>query len=274
MTAAAVIAGVAAGLAALGVADALALLRERPRRRRRPAEAALARVGRALGPRAPRSLPARIAAAGLDTPAADVMAVKAGAALLGLAVAAVLAPAAPGRLAPLLLIAAPAAAFLMPDARLRRRTRARTRVLEQELADVLDLLRVALGAGLPPRKALAEIGRRHPGPLAAELRRAAARARLGVPLAGALAELEQRAPAAGVSALTAALARAERHGAPLEQTLAAQAIRARTRATQRTLEHAAKAAPQIQLVVALLLVPAVLLLVAAALLPALAGGRI
>jgi tight adherence protein C len=75
-----------------------------------------------------------------------------------------------------------------------------------------------------------------------------------------------------VPALVAALRRAERHGAPLGPSLAAQAREARARETQRTLEAAARAAPQIQLVVALLLVPAVLLLVAAALVPALAGG--
>ena len=202
------------------------------------------------------------------------MAVKAGAATVALAVAVAVAPTAPGRLGPLVLLTAPAAAFLIPDARLRRRTRARTAAIEAELADVLDLLRVATAAGLPPRRALAEIGRRHPGPLAGELRRAAARARLGVPFATALEELERRAPADGVPALAAALARAERHGTPLDDALRAQAARARTRAAQRTLEHAARAAPQIQLVVALLLVPAVLLLVAAAMLPALAGGTI
>ena len=234
----------------------------------------VARLGRALGPRAPRSLPARIAAAGSDAQAADVMALKAGAGVLGLAVAAVLAPAAPGRLAPLVVAGLPATAFLVPDARLRRRTRRRTRAIEAEMADVLELLRVAVAAGLSPRRALAEIGRRHPGPLATELRRTAARAALGVPLTTALGELEARTPAEGIHELTAALSRAERHGAPLEATLSAQASRARTRAAQRRLEHAAKAAPQIQLVVALLLVPAVLLLVAAALLPALAHGRI
>ena len=45
---------------------------------------------------------------------------------------------------------------------------------------------------------------------------------------------------------------------------------ARARQAQRAAEAAARAAPQIQLVVALLLVPAVLLLVAAALIPAIA----
>jgi tight adherence protein C len=140
--------------------------------------------------------------------------------------------------------------------------------MEAELADVLDLLRVAISVGLSPARALAEVGRRHHGLLAAELRAAAARAALGIPRAITYRELEQRCPAAGVPALVAALERAERHGAPLASALAAEARAARARAAQRAAEAAARAGPQIQLVVALLLVPAVLLLVAAALLPA------
>jgi len=71
-----------------------------------------------------------------------------------------------------------------------------------------------------------------------------------------------------VPALVAALKRANRHGAALGPALAAEARAARARQARRAAEHAARAAPQIQLVVALLLVPAVLLLVAAALIPA------
>ena len=36
--------------------------------------------------------------------------------------------------------------------------------MEEELADVTDLLRVAIAAGLPATRALAEVGRRHRGP--------------------------------------------------------------------------------------------------------------
>ena len=134
---------------------------------------------------------------------------------------------------------------------------------------MLDLLRVAVAAGLSPGRALAEVGRRHPGVLAAELARAAAHAALGVPRADTYAELERRAPAAGVPALVAALA-ARR---PPRRAARAHARRRGARPpapapAQRAAEQAARAAPQIQLVVALLLVPAVLLLVAAALLPA------
>ena len=140
--------------------------------------------------------------------------------------------------------------------------------MEAELADVLDLLRVAVAAGLSAGRALAEVGRRHPGTLAAELHRAAHAVALGVPAGDALVALERRCPAAGIAPLTATLRRAARHGAPLGPALEAQAAEARSRAARAHAERAARAAPQVQLVVALLLVPSVLLLVAAALIPA------
>jgi tight adherence protein C len=266
MSRAVLLAAAAGALAAPAVVELV--LTARVRTHHRPGLRLLARIGRGFGWRAPRGLRDRIAAAGLDAAVADVMAIKAGAALAALAAAVAALPLAPGRTALLLLAAAPAAGYLAPDAALRRRTRGRVEAIEAELADVLDLLRVAVAAGLSPGRALAEVARRHPGVLAAELRRAAAHAALGVPRADAYAELQRRAPAPGIPGLVAALRRADRHGAPLAPALAAEAGTARARAAQRAAEQAARAAPQIQLVVALLLVPAVLLLVAAALLPA------
>ena len=268
MTRAMVLAAAAGALAAPAVVDLV--LGFRPSRR--PAGTVgvrmLALVGRGLGARAPRGLGLRLEAAGMAMPLGDFMAVKAGAALAGGAVAVAGLPAVPGRLGLLLLLALPATAFFAPDLWLARRTGRRARVMEAELADLLDLLRVAVAAGLSPARALGEVGSRHRGLLAAELRRAAVGMELGVPRASAYAAFERRCPAAGIAALVAALQRADRHGSPLAAALAAEARAARSRQAQRAAEAAARAAPQIQLVVALLLVPAVLLLVAAALIPA------
>jgi tight adherence protein C len=81
-----------------------------------------------------------------------------------------------------------------------------------------------------------------------------------------------RLPAPELEAFTAALKRAAVHGAPLSDTLAAQARDARLARRRRIEEEAARAAPKIQLVVALLLVPSVLLMVAAALAAAMLGA--
>jgi len=256
------LATLAALLAAAGLTDLM------PRRRRTPLNA-VARLGAGLGLDPPRRLERRIAAAGLDRPTTEIVALQAGLAILAATAALTLFTFAPGRLGLLLLAGAPAAGYVAPELALRRRARTRANTMQEELPDVLDLLRVAIAAGLAPRRALAEVGRRHPGLLAAELERAADRTRMGEPAEATLRQLEARCPAPGIPALAEALRRAERHGAPLGRSLAAQAAEARSRRAARRAEHAAKAAPKIQLVVALLLVPAVLLLMAAALIPTL-----
>jgi tight adherence protein C len=116
------------------------------------------------------------------------------------------------------------------------------------------------------------VGERTRGPLAREWRAVGRECALGVPLSTSLHDLVRRAPLPEVEALVAALERAARHGAPLAATLEAQARDARLGGRRRIQEQAAKAAPKIQLVVALLLVPSVLLLVAAALAAALLNG--
>lgn len=256
----------AAILELAAVARARGIPARRSVRRASRAIPILLRVGRRLGrPGTPRDLGARLAAAGspLGLSPADVMAVKLAAALAGLLLALPLAAAAPGRLGFVLLSAGPAAAFLIPDLWLWRRTRRRARAIAAELADVLDLMRVAVDAGLPVARALGEVGRRHAGVLAAELATTATAIELGVPRDGALAALRERAPVEAVAALVAAIARTERHGAPLAPALVALAADARAEQGRALVEEAAKAAPKIQLAVALLLVPAAMLVVAA-----------
>jgi tight adherence protein C len=258
-----------AALAGIAAAAGLSDLVGTRRKRRGGALKLITRLGASLGINPTTGLAARIAAAGLDRPTSEIVALQAGLALLATATVLPIATLAPGRLGPALLLAAPMTGFLAPEYALRRRARMRAKAMEAELPDVLDLLRVAIAAGLAPRRALAEVGKRHPGLLAEELKRAADRAAMGEPAERALTSLEQRCRATGIAPLTAALKRAERHGAPLATTLTAQAAEARSRRAAQRSEQAAKAAPKIQLVVALLLVPAVLLLVAAALIPAL-----
>ena len=285
MVIAATLSFAAAALATLGVCTLVDSSARTPRRSRGRAKSrrtrgsrllhGLAALGRrAACGRAPRDLGERIAAAGhpggLGT--RELMAAKAAAAAFGGIAGALMAAAAPGRLGIVLVMAAPATGFLAPDLWLGRRAAERARAVRRELPTLLDMLRVTVDAGASLTVAMAEVGGRARGPLAAEWRAVGREAELGVPLAEALGAMGRRLPQAEVRALIGALDRARRHGAPLGATLAGQARDCRLGLRRSVREEAAKAGPKIQLVVALLLVPSVLLLVAAALVGALLGS--
>jgi len=237
----------------------------------------LVALGTRLRPRragTPGDLGARLAAAGepAGVGVRELMAAKVGAALAAGIAGTLLASVAPGRLGFAIVLAAPVAGFLVPDLWLARLAAERARRVRRELPALLDLLRVTVESAASLGAALRAVGERSEGPLAAELRAVGRQVALGVPLAAALDDLVRRVPLTEVRALVTALERARRHGAPLADTLAAQARDARFGLARRIREEAARAGPKIQLVVALLLVPSVLLLVAAALASALLDG--
>jgi tight adherence protein C len=237
--------------------------------------ASLASAGRLLRPPgAPADLRGRIEAAGRPAGLGmrDVMAAKVAAAVLSASIGLPLAALAPGRLGLLIVLLAPAAGFLTPDLWLGRLAAERARRVRRELPALLDILRVTIEAGGSLAWALKAVGDRADGPLAREWRAVANEVGVGVPLGQALDGLAIRLPQPEIRAFVAALQRASRHGAPLSDTLAAQARAARFALARRIRDDAARAGPKIQLVVALLLVPSVLLLVAAALASALLDG--
>ena len=263
--------------AAISAAAAITDVLTAPRRPRRTAPTLgrlggmtvlLARIARRAGRRAaPRDLDARIVAAGtpLGLGADDVVALKGAGAVGALLCAFSLHGLLPGRLGLVALLAAPVAGYVAPELAIARRARARERRIANEIADVLDLLRVAVGAGLPIGRAIGEVGRRMHGVLAGELAAASVRLGLGAARSEVLRELVACCPGTGVATLAAAIARSDRHGAPLAPALAALAAEARAEQSRRLRDGAARAAPKIQLVVALVLVPAVMLLVGAVL---------
>jgi tight adherence protein C len=269
---AAALMALASGACAAWAIVELASATARERSRRGAVISWLAALGRQVGaPRPAADLAGRIDAAGspLGLRAGDIVAMKGGAAIVAPLVALPIALAMPGRMPLVVLVIAAAVGWLVPDFWLRRCARARARVMEAELPDVLDLLRVAVEAGLPASRAPKEVARHHPGLLARELGRAAGEHALGVPREQSLAALARRAPLPCVRALVAAMRRADRHGAPLGPALAALATQARTDRARAAREAAARAAPKVQLAVAALLVPGAMLLIASALLGAL-----
>ena len=211
-------------------------------------------------------LPGRIERAGLADqldPGAVIVAKLAGAAA-GALVAMLGAPVLPGRLAlaagALLVIAG----FLVPDALLERRARRRRERVVAALPDALDMLAVGAASSRGTATLLDEAAGGASGPLAPELAAAVAEIECGASVRTAVDALRRRVPGAELGALAAALDRSRTYGSPLAEQLHEQATSLRRDARRRVEERAARAAPKIQLVVALVLVPSVLLMILAA----------
>jgi tight adherence protein C len=235
-----------------------------PAAREREAPPRDARVAAAV---ARLELTPRLARAGL----ADRISVRAllvaklGGSLAGVLWAIAVVPAAPSRLAWIVAVALPAAGFLGPDAWLEWRARRRLRALRASLPDALDLLAVGTAAGRSPLAGLAELGSGD-GPLARELAVLSAESSCGAPQREALDGLRRRVPVREVAAMCGVIERSRRYGSPLADQLREQATALRGTQRRQIGEQAARAAPKIQLAVALLLVPSVLLMIAAGLL--------
>jgi tight adherence protein C len=197
--------------------------------------------------------------------AAPAPAAKIACALAGVVLAVAAAPAAPGRTSWLVALALPLGGFLLPDAWSERAARRRHRRLIASLPDALDLLAIGSAAGRGPAEGLGEIAATGNGPLAAELRVLSVEIECGLPLGEALAGLRERVPGGEVATLCASIERSRRLGSPLADQLRRQATALRRDQRRAVEERAARAAPKIQLVVALVLVPSVLLMIAAAL---------
>lgn len=226
-------------------------------------------VGRGPGRRLPIPGDAvgRLDAAGLSPRVgpADVRAVRGTGVAVGGALVVVGAPVL-GPRAVVLAVVWSVALVLLPDLLIGRRIRRRGEEMLSELPDVVDLLRIALRSGRSVPETVARVGAYHPGALGAELRRTAAEMRIGVATDRALLLLGRRCPTEGSAELVALLLRTHRHGGSAAEGLRALAEDLRSRRARAAIDRASRAAPKIQLVVALLLVPAAMLLIAAGLL--------
>lgn len=123
-----------------------------------------------------------------------------------------------------------------PAAATRRRARRHAAELRRTMPEVVDLLAVAIGAGLTVRLATAAVARRAPGQLATELGRVAAATAHGRRLADTLDEIPLRLGEA-TRPVVAALVASERYGAPLADAL--DRIAADARADRRRRGEAA-----------------------------------
>ena len=178
-----------------------------------------------------------------------------GGALMGLACALVV----PGILVGVPLVAFAGAAA--PDLLAVRAVARRRRHLVAQLPDALEMLGAAARAGMPLDRGLELVAARLGGPFAEEFDRVARAIALGEGRRDALMDLARRTAEPSVAQLAGALIRADGLGVPIAGSLERLAEGMRHAHALRVRERAARAAPKVQLVVALLMVPATLMLV-------------
>jgi tight adherence protein C len=234
----------------------------RIRRRLRAAVTRRTRLGTAPAGGSER----RLRAAGLAgrVSALELLVAKAASAVAAVPLALLAAPAAPGRLGVLVAVGVPAAAFATPDLLVEAAARRRRRRLAAALPDTLDLMATGAATGRGIAALVGEAMRTSSGPLREELAATIAMIECGRSRSEALRALGERSRGTPLAALAGALERVRRHGSPLSRTLHEQASSLRADQRREVTERAARAAPKMQLAVALLLVPSVLLIVAAA----------
>ena len=142
---------------------------------------------------------------------------------------------------PLMALPAALVAWAVPSVRAGRREQRRRAMVASGLAEVVELLALAVGSGLTVHLALAQVARRADGPLADELSRVVDEVALGRRLADALDDVPARA-GEGLRPLVAALVASERYGAPLGAGLDRLADEVR-RDRRRRAEEAARKVP-------------------------------
>lgn len=204
-----------------------------------------------------------------DRGAAMVMRARAGGAVAGVLLGAALAV-----LALPLVVAVPVLALagrVLPDRVIGRMATARRLAIVQALPDLLDLMVICVESGMALDPALRLAAARLGGPLGDEIAVMLDAQALGTPRRQAYQALAERIGSDDVARLVASLLQAEELGTPLATALAGQAEALRAIRRQLVRDRAARAAPRIQLVVALVMVPGALLLVLGVMLIELAG---
>lgn len=153
---------------------------------------------------------------------------------------------------------------LTPDMQLRSSARKRVHTISRRIPHVVDLLVLALGAGLDFPAALRQVVERSADPesdVIEELGLVLEELKLGSTRRHALEQLARRAPCDEVRDLVAAAVQSEEQGTPLGVVLSTQASTSRQRRSTRAEEAASRASTAMVLPLVLLFVALIVLMI-------------
>jgi tight adherence protein C len=151
--------------------------------------------------------------------------------------------------------------LLGPAAWLSRRVRHRTTKIDRELPDVLDLLTIAVEAGLGLEAAMEAACADFTGPMTEELSRTLQEMSLGLSRVQALENLKARSLSTDLATFVVVLTQADVLGMPIGRVLRSQADEMRNRRRARAREQAAKLPVKILFPLMLFILPPLMIIV-------------
>ena len=163
---------------------------------------------------------------------------------------------------PLYLLIAAVIGYFLPSFWVKQRIDKRQKAIIRALPEVLDLLNLAVGAGLDFMIALGKVVERSmPNPFVEELREVYQEVKVGKPRSEALKAMAYRIHLPDVSSFVRTLIQAERMGTPISDVLGVQAEEARRWRFQRAERQALKAPIKLLLPLVFFILPVVLIIV-------------
>ena len=167
-----------------------------------------------------------------------------------------------------LIVVLAASAILGPPAWLARKVRDRTNGIERDLPDVLDLLTIAVEAGLGLEQAMETACSDFVSPMSEELARTLQEMSLGLSRQRAFENMRDRSESKDLASFVAVLTQADSLGMPVGRVLRSQAEEMRSRRRARARERAAKLPVKILFPVIFFILPPLMIIVVG---PAAAG---
>lgn len=137
----------------------------------------------------------------------------------------------------------------------RSMVRKRQKLIGKTLPDVLDLLTIAVEAGMGFDAAMDRVGQRYRGAMGEELQRTCGEIRMGRPWNEAMRDLGDRTGVDDVRGLVTALIQAKELGVNLGNVLRAQSMRLREERARRARETAQKAPTKMMIPLILFIFP-------------------
>lgn len=158
-------------------------------------------------------------------------------------------------------IIAAALGFMLPDIYIARKAQERQSAIRKSLPETLDLLAIAVGAGMGLEAAIDLVVQRLPGPLGDEFHRVLQELSLGVSRREAFTSLRERTEVEELSTFALIITQADALGTPLTVVLRGQAAEMRSLRRQRAREQGAKTPVNLLFPLLLGIFPALMLIV-------------